>query len=139
MGRAKEKKMRTMVLAVYTVVAAAAGVGAAHAHHSFAAFFDSEKTRTITGEVTLFQFVNPHGTIELNVRAGGKKEVWRVETNSPSILRRVGWSKDSLQVGQTVTIVGWPSRDGTNYLRMQGASDKDGKPIGRPMNTLEQK
>jgi hypothetical protein len=131
--------MRTTVLAACVAAAAAAGIGAAHAHHSFAAFFDSEKTRTITGEVTLFQFVNPHGTIELNVKASGKTEAWRVETNSPSILRRVGWSKDTLKIGQAITIVGWPSRDGTNYMRLQGASDKDGKPIGRPMNTLEQK
>jgi hypothetical protein len=134
-----EEKVRRTILAACVAAAAAAGVGAAHAHHSFAAFFDSEKARTITGEVTLFQFVNPHGTIELNVKAGAKTEVWRVETNSPSILRRVGWSKDSLQIGQTITVVGWPSRDGTNYMRLQSAADKDGKPIGRPMNTLEQK
>ena len=131
--------MRRAVLMV-CFAAAVGSAGLAHAHHSFAAFFDSEKTRSVTGQVTKFLFVNPHGTIELNVKGqGGKTEAWRVETNSPSILRRLGWTKDSLQVGQTVTIVGWLSRDGSNYMRLQGATDKDGKPVGRPMNTVEQK
>jgi hypothetical protein len=138
-----EKKVSRATLAASLAICLAAASGAAglaHAHHSFAAFFDSEKTKTVTGEVTKFQFVNPHGTIELDVKApDGKTEVWRVETNSPSILRRLGWTKDSIQIGQTVTIVGWLSRDGSNYMRLQGASDKDGKPIGRPMNTVEQK
>jgi hypothetical protein len=135
-----EERMRKTILMVCLATAAAASAGLAHAHHSFAAFFDSEKISSVTGQVTKFQFVNPHGTIELDVKdAGGKAEVWRVETNSPSILRRVGWTKDSIQIGQTVTIKGWLARDGSNYMRLQGATDKDGKPIGRPMNTLEQK
>ena len=135
-----ENRVRRAILTVFLAAAAATPGGLAHAHHSFAAFFDSEKTTSVTGQVTKFQFVNPHGTIELDVKvASGKTEVWRVETNSPSILRRIGWSKDSIQIGQTVTIRGWLARDGSNYLRLQGATDKDGNAIGRPMNTLEQK
>jgi hypothetical protein len=85
--------VRKAILMVSLAIAAVASAGFAHAHHSFAAFFDSEKISSVTGQVTKFQFVNPHGTIELDVKAaGGKAEVWRVETNSPSILRRVGWT-----------------------------------------------
>jgi len=132
--------MRIAILSICLLAAVVAGAGAANAHHSFAAFFDSEKTTTVTGKVTKFVFANPHGTIELDVKgAAGKTEAWRVETNAPVLLRRLGWTKDSIQVGQTITIVGWPSRDGANYIRLQRATDEAGKQIGRPMGTGEQK
>ena len=43
---------------------------AALAHHSFAVFFDPQKSVTITGTVTQFRFTNPHGTVALDVSAG---------------------------------------------------------------------
>ncbi len=36
---------------------------AAFAHHSFAVFFDSQKSISLTGVVTEYKFVNPHGLI----------------------------------------------------------------------------
>jgi len=131
--------MRKAIGSLCFAAAFLACVGAAEAHHSFAAFFDSEKTKTITGKVTKFLFVNPHGTIEMDVKgAGGKTEAWRVETNAPVLLRRLGWTKESISYGQTITIVGWPARDGANYLRLQRATDEAGKPIGRSMATGDQ-
>jgi hypothetical protein len=61
---------------------------------------------------------------------GGPAQEWKVETNSPSILSRRGWTKDSLKPGETVTIRGWPARDGTNYMRLRSASRADGTPVG---------
>src|SRR6187401_172448 len=89
------------------------------AHHSFAVFFDDSKTVSVTGTVVEFRFLNPHGVIRMDVvdKAGGK-QVWKAETNSPSILERRGWTKDSIKAGEVLTIEGWPSRDGANYLRM---------------------
>jgi hypothetical protein len=131
--------MRKAIGSLCFAAAFLACAGVAEAHHSFAAFFDSEKTKTITGKVTKFLFVNPHGTIEMEVKgAGGKTEAWRIETNAPVLLRRLGWTKDSIHVGQTITVVGWPSRDGANYVRLQRASDEAGKQIGRSMATGEQ-
>ena len=78
---------------------------AALAHHSFAVFFDGNKSITITGVVTEFKFVNPHGLIVLQVKnKDGAMEEWKVETNSPSILRRRGWAPDSLKVGEDVSV-----------------------------------
>src|SRR5688572_21598075 len=96
------------------------GAGAALAHHSFAVFFDADKIIAISGKVTEFQFRNPHGEITLEVKvAKGGTEVWQVETNSPSVLRRRGWSKDGLKVGETISIEGWRARDGKHYMRMR--------------------
>lgn len=104
---------------------------AALAHHSFAAFFDPNKSVTVTGTVTEFRFTNPHGTIALDVKKpDGSTETWRAETNAPVVLVRRGWSRDVIKPGEVVTIDGWPSRDGRHYLRLRDAKDANGKPIG---------
>jgi hypothetical protein len=106
----------------------------AAAHHSFAVFFDTEnKVTTVTGTVRDFQFHNPHGVITLDVSTAKGTVVWRAETNSPSLLRRRGWTSDSLHVGDKVTLEGWPARDGSNYIRMRSAKFVDGRPIGQPI------
>lgn len=108
------------------------------AHHSFAVFFDGQKSVTITGVVTEFQFVNPHGVIKLKVKnAQGVEEDWKVETNSPSILRRRGWAPDSLKAGETITIEGWPGRDNAHYARLRSAKRANGEPIGKPLSADE--
>ena len=111
---------------------AALAAGAAQAHHSFAVFFSSDKdVVSITGTVKEFHFTNPHGIIELVVPGKGKADQdWKVETNSPSILVRRGWSKDVIKVGETITVQGWPARDGTLYMRIKNAQRADGAPIG---------
>ncbi len=104
---------------------------AASAHHSFAVYFDSTKDVTITGKVTAFRFTNPHGTIALEVTdAQGHVREWRAETNAPVVLQRRGWTRDSIKAGQTVTIEGWPSRDGKPYIRLRRAVDANGRLIG---------
>ena len=103
----------------------------ASAHHSFAVYFDADKEVTITGKVTAFRFTNPHGTIALDVKKpDGKVEHWRAETNAPVILTRRGWTRTSVKPGDTVTITGWPARDGSPYIRLSEVKDAAGKTIG---------
>lgn len=105
--------------------------GVAHAHHSFAAFFDPSKTVTLKGKVTGFRFTNPHGTIILDVvGSDGKTQEWRVETNAPVVLARRGWTRSTVKPGDSVTIEGWPARDGKPWLRLGKAFDSTGKMIG---------
>lgn len=105
---------------------------AALAHHSFAVFFDPDKDIKITGRVTEFRFTNPHGLIALDVTGpDGKVVPWRAETNAPVVLVRRGWTRDVLKIGETITIDGWPSRDGKHYIRLKQAFDAAGKPIGQ--------
>ena len=104
---------------------------AAHAHHSFAVYFDASKSVTITGKVTAFRFTNPHGTIVLEVAdAQGQVREWRAETNAPVVLQRRGWTRDSVKAGETITIEGWPSRDGKPYIRLRRATHADGRLVG---------
>ncbi len=77
-----------------------------------------------------FRFLNPHGVIRLDVvDKAGVKQVWKAETNSPSILERRGWTRESIKAGEIITIDGWPSRDGANYLRMRSAKHANGAPL----------
>ena len=105
--------------------------GAAHAHHSFAVYFDSSKDVTIKGKVTAFRFTNPHGTIVLDVAdAQGRVREWRAETNAPVVLMRRGWTRSSIKAGEEITVDGWPSRDGKPYMRLRRALRADGSLIG---------
>lgn len=116
------------------LAAAALTAGAASAHHSFAVYFDDSQTVTITGAVSEFHFRNPHGTITLTATQAPEGRdtgaQWKAETNAPVILRRRGWTHDSLKAGDIVTITGWPARDGSNYMRVQRAERPDGSLVG---------
>ena len=122
---------RKSLLAVLPALLLTLAPGMALAHHSFAAFFDPTKTVSVTGKFTESRFTNPHGTITLEVKGeDGQVHVWKAETNAPVVLMRRGWRKNSLKPGDVVTLTGWPSRDGKPYIRLQGAVDANGKPIG---------
>jgi hypothetical protein len=107
----------------------------AAAHHSFAVFFDETKSVTVSGSVTAFRFTNPHAIIEITRKTPqGQIETWRGETNAVTLLRRRGWTAESLKAGETVTIDGWPARDGSNYMRIRRVVRADGTVLGAPPN-----
>jgi len=105
----------------------ALGAPAALAHHSFAVHFVDDRTIEVNGTVSAFRFSNPHGVLSFDVKKDdGTVEQWRAETNSPSVLRRRGGTKDSLKAGDSIRIVGFPSRDGTPYMRISKITFADG-------------
>jgi hypothetical protein len=125
------------VATVATAVGVLAAVPAV-AHHSFAAFFNDEQgVVTVKGVVTEFSFKNPHGLIRLNVKGeSGAVEEWRAETNSPTMLERRGWKKDSLKAGDEVVVDGWRARDGSRYMRMKTVKRADGSVVGTPLESI---
>ena len=119
-------------IVVLSMVAVAAP---ASAHHSFAVYFDDQKIIEVTGSVTEFRFTNPHAIISFNVKnSKGRIEPWRAETNAVTLLRRRGWTKDSLTIGETITVEGWQSRDGSHYMRMRTVKRADGTVLGTPVS-----
>lgn len=102
--------------------------GQVHAHHSFAVHYLPDKIISIAGVVTEYRFTNPHGLIFLTVKGtNGAEQTWRAETNSPNALRRRGWSNTSIKAGDTITIEGYPARDGSNLLRVSRVVFPDGR------------
>ena len=131
---------RHIATAILSTLVLCLAARVATAHHSFAVFFDTDsQLRKVTGIVKEFRFTNPHGIVTLAVAEGGHQVIWRAETNSPSILRRRGWSSDSLQVGEKITVEGWPARDGSKYLRLRSATRANGEPVGKAPTPVQEK
>ena len=92
---------------------------AAFAHHG-TANYDTTKTITVKGTVTDFQFVNPHVQIYWDTKDNsGAAQKWQGELTSPNRLTRVGWSKNSIKPGDTITISGYPTKSGSNEIWIQ--------------------
>ena len=106
--------------------------GPAFAHHSFA-MFDQSKVVTLKGVVREFQWTNPHAFIHIEVpNDSGGKDVWQVELNSPNNLTRQGWRSTSVKVGDEVTLMLNPLRDGTKGGLFMSVTLPDGKVLGDP-------
>jgi len=102
----------------------------ATAHHSFAVHYDGEQVVTISGIVQEFRFRNPHGMILVDgFSADGQQGVWKIETNSPNILRRRGWAADSIVAGDEVVIEGFPAIDGSTSMRVYRIRFADGREL----------
>jgi hypothetical protein len=77
------------------------------AHHSFEAEYDDSKTATIAGVVTEVAWQNPHAYIFINTKTedGGILNM-RLELGPPYALVRGGWKKDTVKIGDKVTVEG---------------------------------
>ena len=87
------------------------------AHHSVSASFDVGSMIEVEGNVTAIRWRNPHVQFTIDVRAGnGEEELWEIESNSVSILRRMNVSSDVLRVGERIRVAGNPGRQNRNQL-----------------------
>lgn len=96
----------------------AAFVCESQAHHSFAIYDIDNKIRR-TGVLTKFEFTQPHIQLVLEVeREDGTKETWEIESMAPRRWDRFNHPRDVASVGETVTILGWPARDGSDSMAL---------------------
>jgi hypothetical protein len=104
--------MRRNVLGGLLAVSVSSWAAApAVAHHAFAAEFDANKPVTLTGTITKVEFQNPHIYFYIDVKvADGNFVNYAVEGGTPNQLRRQGWGRDSLKIGETVTVQGFAAR-----------------------------
>ena len=117
--------MRWKVLCALTVMATSAW-----AHHSFV-MFDMQKSLTISGNVTSFEWTNPHAYIEIDVPGeGGAAKHWSIEMGSPSILQQSGWKFSTLKPGTKVTLQINPLRSGEGGGFLTQATLADGTVLG---------
>lgn len=91
------------------------------AHHSFAAEFDASKPFKLTGVVTKVEWQNPHTIFSLDITDEQTKKVtnWSFEMGSPNGLMRNGWTRNTLKIGDVVTVEGSLARDGSPYGNAQ--------------------
>ena len=117
--------MKTTLAAV---VVAAGVLGAAKptvAHHAFAAEFDAKKPVKLTGTVTKVEWRNPHTWFYIDVTdETGKVTNWGWELGSPNGLLRAGWTRNSMKIGDIVTVEGSQARDGSSIANAQAVTLK---------------
>ena len=126
----KTDRIRSWLTALLAVVLPLM-VGQTSAHHSFAAHFDIDETITIEGVVTEWWFQNPHTRIYLEVtNEDGEVEEWMAEGGGRNVLHRRGWTDETILPGTRLTIVGNPSRDGSNTIGWDSLTHEDGTAVG---------
>jgi hypothetical protein len=104
----------------------------AAAHHS-GAMFDARKTVTLTGTVKSFEWTNPHSWLEIMVpQKAGKPLQWSIELNGPESLFRQGFRPNMPKMGDKVTVVAHPLRDGRRGGAVVSVLLPNGKFIGIP-------
>ena len=100
------------------------------AHHG-AAGYDSNKLTTLKGTVTDFRFQNPHAQILMDVKdSSGKVQNWILEAVGIATLSRNGWNRSIIKPGDTITVTGNPTKNGSPAMRLTKVVLANGKELG---------
>ena len=100
------------------------------AHHSFAAEYDATKPVTLKGAVTRVEWTNPHARFYVDVKdESGSVTNWNFELASPNVLVRNGWTRNSLKIGDEVTIQGSLAKDGAKMANARVVTLADGRRV----------
>jgi hypothetical protein len=119
--------MKRLIISAGFVLAAAQPTPA---HHSFAAEFDATKPVTLKGSVTKVEWMNPHIWVYLDVKDDrGTPQRWQCEGGAPNTLTRNGWSRNSLKLGDEITIDGALAKDGSKTCNARVVKLPDGRTV----------
>lgn len=84
---------------------------AAFAHHSLGATYEGDKEVKLEGKIVQLLLRNPHSFLQIDVPdKDGSMQRWSLEWRSSGQLGQVGIKRDTLKVGDEVTITMSPSR-----------------------------
>lgn len=125
-------RSRLLSMALVAIAALVAFWGApVHAHHSFAAEFDASKPIALKGVVTQIDWANPHVWFYINVKdEDGRMVRWACEMGAPHQLQGRGWLRETMKIGDVVSVEGSLSRDGAKRLNARIVTTADGKRMG---------
>jgi uncharacterized protein DUF6152 len=124
------KRKACFIAAAFVLILCSISSITVQAHHSFAAQYDRNKPATLTGAVTKLDWINPHARFFIDVKdASGKIVNWEVELAAPAMLLRRGWTRNSLKIGEPVTVNGSLAKDGSNLLNATAVTLADGKKV----------
>ena len=125
--------VRRTTMSIAVVIAM---IAPALAHHSFAVY-DHTRTLTLRGTVTRFQWTNPHGFIEMDVKQGdGSVKHFSIELTSINMMQRVGWRSNMIKAGDMVQVVMAPLLSGEPVGLGLEVVLADGKTMGLPVPNI---
>lgn len=129
--------MTRLILSVLTLVfVCVQGPREAQAHHAFAADYQAGNEGTIEGTVKEVMFKNPHARYYLEVDDGaGGSELWDLETMNLMMLGRMGWKKDTIKVGDQISVTGILGRNNTRRMSIVTVTLPGGRVIS-PVRSL---
>jgi len=109
------------------------------AHHSFASEYDEKKPLKFENvTVTKLEWTNPHARFYVDVKdAKGVVTNWNFELASPNVLKRNGWTRNTLKEGDKVTVMGTGAKDGARLGHAQTVIGADGKRLFAGSNTAD--
>lgn len=124
--------MKLSLLSLLALGAAAVSIVApASAHHSFSAEYDSKKVVTLTGTVTKVEWMNPHVYFFIDVDGeDGKPVNWACEMGPPNGLQRSGWTRNTMKIGDEVTVNGTLAKDGSKQVNARTVTMATGERLG---------
>ena len=109
--------MRAFIIGSVIIASVLLTAARGTAHHSFAAEFDANKPITLTGVVTKVDWTNPHVWFYIDVKEkDGKVVNWGAEMGPPHGLQRQGWRRDTLKIGEEVTVSGSLAKNGSKRM-----------------------
>ena len=112
------------------VGAALAVAGAAPSAHHSAVLYENDAIVLEDATMTGIAWANPHTLLTFDVRgANGNVTTWSVESGSPSSLRRVGWNRNSVRIGDSATVELFPARNGARVGRLARIVFSDGREL----------
>ncbi len=128
--------MRSLLLAA---AAAVLVVATATAHHSFGATYEISKEIKLDGTIVQFVYRNPHSFVHVEAPdPAGAMQRWAIEWGGTAQLTGQGVTRETLKVGDKVSVVGRPSRVPGEYrvLMVNLVRPSDGFTWGRRANEV---
>jgi hypothetical protein len=118
--------MKTKLMVVFALAGVLAVCLPMSAHHGSAAY-DGKLVTLKSATVTKFLWANPHSIITFDVKdENGKSVTWAAELGSPSALTLIGWTKASVQPGDSITVVMHQAKTGNPVGRIDHIVLADG-------------
>lgn len=123
--------MRTRLTSSCAAALVLAAAIPALAHHSFAAEYNANDPVSFKGTVAKLEWMNPHVWFFVDVKdeKGHVVQHWDCEAANPNMLARRGWKRESLKVGDVVSVQGSRAKDGSFTMNATSITLEDGRKI----------